>query len=180
LKFQTWKFLSLFEDEARVQIIKILQKSEKLCLSDIAKLLEKEGYTMRLPAVVKHVQKLEEAGILRSESGRLTDKPDARKTMYILQGKERVKKVMNQLNDIMNTLESGATYNETAKLALMIQTTRRTATEEETEKLKSLISKCESEEISPHLTTEEKENIKLWKTMLALKSEKRRTIEKSP
>jgi hypothetical protein len=30
---RAWKFLSLFEDETRVQIIKILQKSEKLCLS---------------------------------------------------------------------------------------------------------------------------------------------------
>jgi hypothetical protein len=121
---------------------------------------------MRLPAVVKHVQKLEEVGILRSESGRLTDEPDARKTMYILQGRERVKKVMNQLNDIRNTLESGATYNETEKLALMIQTTRRTAAEEETKKLKSLIARCESEEVNRHLTIEERENIKLWKTML--------------
>jgi len=124
---------------------------------------------MRLPAVVKHVQRLEEAGILRSESGRLTDQPDARKTMYILQGKERVKKVMNQLNNISNSLESGATYNETAKLALMIQTTRRTATEEEIEELKSLIAKCESEEVNRHLTIEEKKNIKLWKMMLTLK-----------
>jgi DNA-binding transcriptional ArsR family regulator len=163
---RAWKFLSLFEDETRVQIIKILQKSEKLCLSDIARLLEKGGHTMRLSAVVKHVQKLEEAGILRSESGKLTDEPDARKTMYILQGRERVKKVMNQLSNIRNSLESGVTYSETAKLALMIQTTRRTAAEEETEELKSLIVTCESEEVNTQLTAEERENIKLWKTML--------------
>lgn len=43
--------------------------------------------------------KLNIRGILRSESGGLTDEPDARKTICILVGKERVEKIMNMIID---------------------------------------------------------------------------------
>lgn len=68
-------------------------------------------------------------------------------------------------------LESCVAFNEAAKLALRIQATGRGATEEEMEKLKSLLGKCESEEVNKHLTEDEKNNIKLWKMMLQLKDE---------
>ena len=161
--------LRILENEARVEIIKTLLEVEGLCLSDIARELEKKGFRMNLPGVVKHVQRLEGVQILRSESGRLSDEPDARKTIYSLRGKERIKKIMNQLIHVRNLLESNITFSETATLALRIQTRGSRVTEEEVERLKSSLARCESEEIIKHLTEDEKTNVELWKMMLALK-----------
>jgi len=160
--------LGVLENEKRLQIIRILLKFDRLCLSDIARELEKAGYQMRLPGVVKHVQRLEEAKILRSESGSLSDEPDARKTIYSLQGKERAQEIIRQLDKITNLLASCTTFNETAKLALRIQANARRATEEEIEELRHSIARCESKMVNRYLTEEEKGNIELWKMMLPL------------
>ena len=165
---RTWRAnLSIFESRVRLEIIKILMEVDRLCMSDIARELEKRGFHMNLPAVVKHVQKLEKIEILRGASGSLTDEPDARKTIYTLQGKERVKRIMNQLTNIENLLESGIAFNETAKMLLKVMSRGRRASKEELEQLRSQLIKCESRKIRKHLTEEEKENIELWKTMLA-------------
>lgn len=137
-------------------------------MSDIARELEKRNYRINLPGIVKHVQKLEQARILRSESGSLADEPDARKTIYTLHGKKRIQKIMSIMSDISRLLESNIAFSETAELALRIQA-RLKATEEEIEKLRTSIRECESGEISKYLTGDEKTNVKLWKTMLALK-----------
>ena len=161
-----WNILGVFENEKRMEIIKILLKADALCLSDIAKELEKNGYQMNLPGVVKHVQKLQQAKILRSESGSLADEPDARKTIYTLHGKKRVEKIMNQLTNVRNLLESARIFNEAAEVALRIQTKRGRATEEEIRKLESSLTICESPKVTKNLTEDEKRNVELWKKIL--------------
>lgn len=167
---ENWRPLRVFQNEARLEIIKVLLEFEELCLSDIARKLEEKGYRMNLPGVVKHVQRLEKAQILRSKSGRVSDEPDARKTIYTLQEKERIKEIMRQLANIRISLESGAIFSEAAKLALSIQSQLSRTTEEELKKLKSSLERCESKEVYKHLSEDEKTNIELWKMMLELKA----------
>jgi len=167
---ENWNVLKVLQNEARLQIIKALLEVEELCLSDIARKLEEKGYRMNLPAVVKHVHRLEEAQILRSRSGRVSDEPDARKTIYSLQEKERMNEIMTQLTSIRILFESGAIFSETAKLALRIQSNLSRATEEELKNLKSSLARCESKEIYKHLTEDEKTNLELWKMILELKA----------
>jgi len=124
---------------------------------------------MTLPGVLKHMKELEEAGIVRRESGAFIEKPDARKTIYMLEGKERVQKIMNQLEvSIGGMLKAGVLFRQTANLARKIQGIGRRPTTQEKEKLKSLLHQCEKKEISKHLTEDEKKKIKLWKMMLEL------------
>jgi DNA-binding transcriptional ArsR family regulator len=165
-----WKLLSLFDSKTRVQIIKMLLKVEWQSLSEIQrKLQNQDRKEMTLPGVLKHMKELEEAGIVRKESGAFIEKPDARKTIYMLEGKERIQKIMNQLeNNVGNMLKAGAIFNQTANLARKIQGRGRKPSTQEKEQLKSLLDLCEKIEISQHLTEDEKKKIKLWKMMLEL------------
>ena len=167
-KQNPWKLLHIFENEARIEIINLLLKFEWRSLSDIARELEKKKWKMTLPGVLKHMKELESAGVIRSQSGAFTEQPDARKTIYILEGKERIEKIMNQLKDVGKLLQTGVIFSETAKLARKFQMMRRKPTEKEKEELKILIEKCESKQINEYLTEDEKKKIKLWKMMLAL------------
>ena len=91
-----WEFLSVFSNKTRVEIVKILLELEYRSLSEIAERLEQRGYRMTLPGVIKHMRELEEAGVLRHESGAFARKPDARKSIYFLEGRERIKKFSNK------------------------------------------------------------------------------------
>jgi DNA-binding transcriptional ArsR family regulator len=95
-----------------VQIIEMLLKVERMSLSDIAGELEKRGLGMSLSGVMKHAKELERAGILRSA---LADEPDARKTIYTLDGRERVKKIMKHLSEVASLLETGKIFCETER-----------------------------------------------------------------
>jgi hypothetical protein len=124
---------------------------------------------MTLPGVLKHMRELEKAGIVRHESGIYSEKPDARKTIYILQGKERVQRIMELLEkNVATILDAGIVVTETSRLARRLQGVGRKISEEEKESLKALIAKCESKEISVYLTEDEKKKIRLWKMMIAM------------
>ena len=150
--------------------MKLLLEFEWRSLSDIAKKLENDfGWKITLPGLLKHMKELENAGIVRRESGVFAKVPDARKTIYILEGKERVEKFLKTLKSIENPLLAGRLFAETAKLARKIQGVGSTLiTDEERKRLQSLITRCESNEISRYLTEDEKKKVKLWKMMMTL------------
>jgi len=164
-----WKLLKVFENEVRIEIVKLLLKVEWRSLSDIARNLAEKGWKMSMPGVLKHMRELERTGIVRRESGAFMDKPDARKTIYMLEGKERVEKILDTLEkDVGTWLKVGVVFGETAKLARRIQGMGSRATDKEREKLTALLAECESETIKKHLTEDERKKLKLWKTMLSL------------
>lgn len=143
-------------------------------LSDIAKKLE-NNYNLKitLPGLLKHMKQLEAAGIVRHESGIFANKPDARKTVYSLQGKERVEKLLLFLeNNVWNLLQTGVTFSETAKVAQRVQRMGTNVPKEEIGRLKSLLDQCETERVYSHLTEDEKKKLKLWRIMIELLEEK--------
>jgi len=147
--------------------VKLLLQFEMISLSDIAKKLEeKYNRKMTLPGLLKHMKELEDVGIVQRESGAFLPTPDARKTIYLLEGRERVEKVLKQLEDnVGNLLLAGAIFSETAKLARKVQGTRPKLVEEERKRLESLLARCESEEVYSYLTDDEKKKVKLWRMM---------------
>ena len=163
-----WKLLRAFENKVRVEIVKLLLQFEMISLSDIARRLEDEsGRRMTLPGLLKHIKILEDAGIVTKESGAFLPTPDARKTVYLLEGKERVENILEQIEGIVgNLLLAGALFSETAKLARKIQGTRRKLVKEERKRLEFLLDQCESERVYNHLTDDEKKKVKLWRMMM--------------
>lgn len=169
-EIEFWEFLHIFGSKVRIAILRLLLRVEWRSLSDIQKKLESElGLKITLPGVLKHMKELEEAGMVRRESGAFMEKPDARKTIYMLEGKERVQKIMNQLEENVGTmLKAGVMFSETSNLARKMQGIGRRPTRQEKERLEKLIARCEKQEVSRHLTLDEKKKLKLWKMMLTL------------
>jgi len=165
-----WKLLLVFANRVRVEIVKLLLQFEWLSLSEIAEKLESDyGWKMTLPGVLKHMKGLEDAGIVRHESGIFAEKPDARKTLYMLEGKERVEKILQQLEDTLtNLLVAGIIFSETAELARKVQWRGDRLFKEERERLESLLARCESEKVESYLTEDEKKKIKLWRMMMTV------------
>ena len=165
-----WRLLHVFENKVRVEIIKLLLQIEWRSLSDIARKLESDsGLKITLPGVLKHMRELERAGIVRHESGIYSEKPDARKTIYMLQGKERVAKIMELLEkNVASILNAGIVMTETSRLSRRLQGIGRKISDEERENLKALIEKCETEEVNVYLTEDEKKKIRLWKMMITM------------
>ncbi|MDH5376145.1 MAG: winged helix-turn-helix domain-containing protein [Candidatus Bathyarchaeota archaeon] len=164
------KLLNIFTNNVRVKIIGLLLEFEWRSLSDMAKKLEKDyGWKITLPGLLKHMRELESAGIVRRESGVFAKVPDARKTIYILEGRERVEKILKNLKSIENPLLAGRVFAETARLARKIQGMGSTLiTDEEKKRLESLVNRCESNETSKYLTEDEKKKVKLWRMMMTL------------
>jgi hypothetical protein len=168
-KTNDWEFLGIFKSDVRVKIIELLLGFEFRSLSEIAGSLENSGWKMTLSGVLKHMKELEKAGLVRHESGIFVEKPDARKTIYFLEGRERVEKMLRQLKtDIVNPLRAGVLFNETAKVARRIQGMRRGLIEKEKERLKSLLTECESEKVYKYLTEDEKKKLKFWRMMMSI------------
>lgn len=166
MEVDSWKLLRVFENKVRVEIVRILLEFEWRSLSDIAEKLRARGLKMTLPGVLKHMKELETAGIVRHESGVFAKKPDARKTIYMLEGRERVEKVLKQLEEnIGSALRAGAIFHETAKLARKVQGMGPRMVKEERKHLESLLDQCESEKVHTYLTEDEKKKVKLWRMM---------------
>jgi len=168
LEVDFWKLLRVFGNETRVEIAKLLLQFEMMSLSDIAKKLEDEyGRKMTLPGLHKHIRILEDAGIVQQESGAFLPIPDARKAIYLLEGKERVEKVLQQLEGNIGYLFlAGAIFSETTKLARKVLGKGDRLVREEGKRLESLLAQCESEKVYRHLTDDEKKKVKLWRMMM--------------
>jgi len=162
-----WKLLRVFGNKVRVEIVRLLLQFEMMSLSEVAKKLEGEyGRKMTLPGMLKHIRILQEAGIVQQESGAFLPTPDARKAIYLLEGKERVEKVLQQLEgNIGYLLLAGSIFSETAKLARKALGTGHRLVKEERKRLESLLAQCESEKVYSHLTDDEKKKVKLWRMM---------------
>ena len=170
METDSWKLLRVFNNKVRVEIVRLLLQFEWRSLSDIAKKLESDcGLKMSLPGVLKHMRELQDAGIVRRESGVFAEKPDARKAIYMLEGKERVEKILQQLErKVVDPLLAGVTFSETAKLARKLQSTGPGQVKEEIKRLESLLAECESEKVGIYLTEDEKKKLKLWRMMIEL------------
>jgi len=169
LEVSDWRLLGVFENKVRVEIVKLLLELEFRSLSEIAESLENRGWKMTLSGVLKHMRELEKAGLVRHEPGIFAEKPDARKTLYFLEGRERVEKVLQQLeNDIVNPLRAGVIFSETAKIARRIQGMRYGLVDKEKRCLESLLDECESEKVYGYLTEDEKKKLKLWRMMMSI------------
>jgi DNA-binding transcriptional ArsR family regulator len=173
LEVDSWKLLRIFESKVRVAIVRLLLQFEWRSLSEIAKKLESDyGCKMSLPGLLKHMKELEDAGIVRQESGVFAKEADARKTIYTLEGNERVEKVLQQIEDnVENPLLAGLVFSQTSKLARRVQGIGAMIPKEEKRRLESLLGSCESEKIFRYLTEDEKKKVKLWRMMLALMEE---------
>lgn len=169
MKVDSWRLLHVFQNKVRLEILRLLSKCEMASLSEIAQRLERyHGWRMTLPGVLKHMKELEKAGIVRQESGVYLEEPDARKTIYLLEGKERVEKILEQLETSVGyLLQAGVVFSKTAELARRIQRMPRKLMEERRH-LESLLAQCESKNIYGHLTEDEKKKVKLWKMMTTL------------
>ena len=170
MEIDFWKLLHVFESKVRVEIVRLLLEFEWRSLSDIAEKLEHDcGWKMTLPGVLKHMKELEDAGIVRRESGIFAEKPDARKTIYLLEGKERVEKILRRLeSDVGSLLVAGVVFSKTAKLARKVQRMGPRLVGEEKARLERLLGQCESEKVYGYLTDDEKKKVKLWRMMLTL------------
>jgi len=169
LEVDFWKLLHIFESKIRVEIVRLLLQFEWRSLSDIAKKLERDfGWKITLPGLLKHMRELENAGIVRHESGIFAEKPDARKTIYLLEGKERVERILQHLqNNVGSLLVAGVIFSETAKLMRKVQGMGLRLVEGERKRLESLLAQCESEEVYSFLTEDEKKKVRLWRMMIA-------------
>jgi DNA-binding transcriptional ArsR family regulator len=173
LEVDSWKLLRVFENKVRVAIVRLLLQFEWRSLSEIARKLESDyDCKMSLPGLLKHMKELEDAGIVRQESGVFAKVADARKTIYTLEGKTRVEQVLQQVeNNVTNPLLAGLVFSETAELARKVQGIGANVNREEKRRLDSLLGLCESEKIFSHLTEDEKKKVKLWRMMRALMEE---------
>jgi DNA-binding transcriptional ArsR family regulator len=169
LEVSDWGLLGIFENRVRVEIVKLLLELEFRSLSEIAQSLENRGWKMTLSGVLKHMRELEKAGLVRHEPGIFAEKPDARKTLYFLEGRERVEKVLQQLEgDIVSPLRAGVIFSETAKIARRVQGMRHGLVNKEKVHLESLLDECESEKVYGYLTEDEKKKLKLWRMMMSI------------
>jgi len=168
LEVDSWKLLRVFESRIRVEIVRLLLRFEMISLSGVARKLEGQyGRKITLPGLLKHMKELEDAGIVQKESGAFLPTPDARKTIYLLEGRERVEKILQQLEgDIMNLLLAGVIFSETAKLARRVQGIGGRLVKEERERLESLLARCESAKVYHCLSDSEKKKVKLWRMMI--------------
>lgn len=135
-------------------------------LSDVVRALERyHGLKISISGVFKHMKILEKAGLVRHVSGGiypLKGEPDARKTIYMLQGKERVENILKLEEQAVDLLRAGLEFKKTAELARKVRGIgpryRR-----ERRLLTDALDRLEKERELGNLTEEEKEKIKLWR-----------------
>jgi DNA-binding transcriptional ArsR family regulator len=173
VEVDSWKLLHIFENKARVAVVRLLLQFEWRSLSEIAQKLDSDyGCRMSLPGLLKHMRDLQDAGIVRQESGALAKVSDARKTIYTLEGRDRVKKVLQELEDnVVDPLSAGLVFSKTAELARKVQGMGGAVVKEENKRLESLLESCESQKVFCYLSEDERKKVKLWRMMMALMEE---------
>lgn len=163
MRVDSWKPLKIFGNKARVHILRLLLKCEIASLSDIVRAIERDhGLKISISGVFKHMKILENAGLIRHESGAFDEEPDARKTIYLLEGKERVEKILQLEEQAVELLRTGLVFKKTAELARRVRGIgpryRR-----ERKLLTDALDKLQKEREWANLTKEEKEKVKLWR-----------------
>jgi anion-transporting ArsA/GET3 family ATPase len=166
----SWKLLRVFSNTVRVKIVRLLLQSEMASLSDIAEFLKTNQLQMSLPGLFKHMQILEKIGIVRQMSGGIVlDKPDARKTIYLLEGKERVERILQQFEtSVANLLIAGEMFRKVSRLAPRVLEVGPKFRREERRLFESLLVQCESTNVYELLTEDEKMKVRFWRKMMTL------------
>lgn len=163
-----WSQLDVFESETRVQIVELLLHFEIMSLSEIRRrLIETYGHKITLSGLLKHMADLERVGIVRHDSGIFREPPDARKSVYLIQGKDRVIRVLKTLSGLGSELAAGKAFCELSRLARSVLAAGTIPQPRERKSLENLLQRCESEEMSIHLTEDETKKVRFWKTSLA-------------
>jgi len=166
----SWRLLRVFSNNVRVKIVRLLLQSEMASLSDIAESLKDDQLQMSLPGLFKHMQILEKAGIVRQMSGGIVlDKPDARKTIYLIEGKERVERILQQLEtNVANLLLAGEMFRRISRLAPRVLEVGPKFRKEERNLFERLLEQCESTDVYSLLTEDEKMKVRFWQKMMTL------------
>lgn len=166
---ECWRRLHVFANNVRVEIVRFLLQSEIASLSEIADKLNANGMSISPPGLFKHMVILEDAGVVRKESGAFLPSPDARKTIYLLEGKKRVENILKSLeSDVSKLLFAGETFNKTARLARKFQGIGPRLLRDERKRLESLLNLCEEETVYNLLTEDERKKVKLWRILMTL------------
>ena len=160
--------LGVFESKARIEIIETLLNFEIMSLSEICKQL-KETYARKitLPGLLRHMHELEKVGIVRQESGGFLPAPDARRQVYIIEGKERVKEILLSWEKLNKKLMAGIMFSELTKVARNVFASGTIPQDRERKMLEKMIEQCEAEEVACHLMDYEKKKIIFWKMMIS-------------
>jgi hypothetical protein len=160
--------LAIFESKARLEIIETLLTYEIMSLSEIRKKLkELHNRQITLPGLLRHMHELESVGIVSQESGGFLPTPDARRKVYIIQGKKRVKEILHSWNNLNRKLTAGIVFSELTKMARNVFASGTIPQPKDTTALEKMLEKCESEEIMSHLMEDEKKKIMFWKMMIS-------------
>lgn len=165
-----WKIVKIFGSEVRVQILRLLLKGEIASLSDILRLLEKNyGIKLTISGLFKHMKVLEKTGLIRHESGGLALKePDARKTIYLIENKERVQRILKLEEQVVAHMRIALMFKKASEIAREIRGIGP-AYEKERKLLEAWLEKLEKERELGNLTEEEEDKIKLWKIITKYK-----------
>jgi len=135
-------------------------------LSDVVHTLERDyGLKITISGVFKHMKILEKAGLVRHESGGITDaleEPDARKTIYMLEGRERVAKILQLDEQVVDLLGTGLMFKKTAELARKVRGIGPRYRDKR-KLLEHWLDQLEKEIELGNLTEDEKEKVKLWR-----------------
>ena len=168
LENKSWVQLGVFESKARIEIIESLLEYEIMSLSEICKKLkETYGRKITLPGLLRHMHELEKFGIVRQESGGFLSTPDARRRVYIIEGKERVKEILQSWEKLNMKLTAGIIFSELTKVARNVFASGTIPQPIERKLLEKMLEKCATEEVACHLMDDEKKKIIFWKMMLS-------------
>lgn len=175
MKSDPWVQLKVFDNKTRMEILDLLLNYEIMSLSEMhIKFEEIYKRKISLPGLLRHTRELENVGIIRQESGGFSHLPDARRRVYIIQGKDRVKEILQSWAKLNTKLRAGMSFNELAKVARSVFGIFATGTipqPNERKMLEIMIEKCESEDVLCHLMEDEKKKLKFWKDRLKKLSE---------
>lgn len=152
------KLLSVFLNETRIEILNLLLEKQWMNPKMIEeKLISEYNRKISTTGLLKHLKKLEQYGILKSQYGL-----DARKRMFKIIERNRVKMVLNILEtEVILRLEAGLLAKRIADLSLEIQRLSPVPRRKKIMLLKSLISRFDDSDLKRYLEKDERKKINL-------------------